>query len=63
MAVQKSMIQLQVNEKPVDAYLAAPEGGGPGILVLHAWWGLNPFFKAGMRGDWLCRALLFWPPI
>src|SRR5215213_2066508 len=28
-----------------QAYLAVPEGGsGPGVLVLHAWWGLTPVF-------------------
>jgi carboxymethylenebutenolidase len=27
------------------AYLAMPErGSGPGVLVLHAWWGLTPVF-------------------
>lgn len=29
------------------AYLAVPAGGsGPGVLVLHAWWGLTPGFTA-----------------
>ncbi len=27
-------------------YLARPKAGkGPGVLVLHSWWGLNAFFK------------------
>ena len=43
MSIQTSEVQLNVNDKKVKAYLA--NGGGPGVLVLHAWWGLKPFFK------------------
>lgn len=43
MSIQTSEIELTVNDKKVKAYLA--NGGGPGVLVLHAWWGLKPFFK------------------
>jgi carboxymethylenebutenolidase len=43
MPVQTSEIELNVNDKKVKAYLA--DGGGPGVLLLHAWWGLKPFFK------------------
>ena len=46
MSIQKSTLELDVNGKTINAYLAEPENGGPGVLVLHAWWGLNPFFKS-----------------
>ena len=45
MSVQKSEIKLDVKGKPVNTYLAQPSNGGPGVLLLHAWWGLKPFFK------------------
>lgn len=39
-------ISLTVNGTLVDTYLAkAPDPAAPGVLVMHAWWGLTPFFK------------------
>lgn len=39
------MIQFPVGGRAVRAYQAVPAGGeGPGVLVLHAWWGLTPVF-------------------
>jgi carboxymethylenebutenolidase len=43
--IQKSEINLDVNGESVNAYLASPSNGGPGVLVLHAWWGLKQSFK------------------
>src|SRR5215207_7046918 len=32
--------------KMATGYLAVPpQSNAPGVIVLHAWWGLNPFFK------------------
>lgn len=40
-------IELAVDDRAIDGYLALPESGeGPGVLVLHAWWGLTPFFRS-----------------
>lgn len=44
MPIRRSEIQLQVNGDTANAYLATPEADGSGVLVLHAWWGLKPFF-------------------
>src|SRR5713226_5445169 len=40
------MRAFQADGRTISAYLAVPEGGsGPGVLVLHAWWGLTDVFK------------------
>jgi carboxymethylenebutenolidase len=39
-------VTLDVRGNKVEAYIAGTENAGaPGVLVLHAWWGLTPFFK------------------
>lgn len=39
-------IAFDVDGKATRGYLALPsQSNAPGIIVLHAWWGLNPFFK------------------
>jgi carboxymethylenebutenolidase len=40
------MEEFEVDGGTAAGYLAVPQTGhGPGVLVLHAWWGLTPFFK------------------
>jgi carboxymethylenebutenolidase len=36
------------------AYFIAPEGRGPGVLLLHSWWGLTPWVRE--RADALADA-------
>lgn len=40
------MQEFQVDGRTFSGYLAVPEQGkGPGVIVLHAWWGLTEPFK------------------
>ncbi len=49
------MREFQAGGRTISGYLAVPEGGsGPGVVVLHAWWGLNDVFKRAC--DRLARA-------
>lgn len=43
--MERQEITLVVGEGKAQATVSKPEAGGPGVLVLHAWWGLTPFFK------------------
>jgi carboxymethylenebutenolidase len=40
------MREFQADGRTISAYLAEPlQGSGPGVLVLHAWWGLTQPFR------------------
>jgi carboxymethylenebutenolidase len=36
------MVEFASNGGTCQGYLAAPEGGGPGVIVIQEWWGLVP---------------------
>src|SRR5213593_1492272 len=40
------MVEFNAEGRPGTGYLASPEEPRAGVLVLHAWWGLNDFFKS-----------------
>src|SRR5258706_750363 len=43
---ESRMREFQADGRTISAYLAVPEHGSrPGVLVLHAWWGLTDAFK------------------
>src|ERR687897_3575655 len=40
------MPEFEIGTRTASGYVAVPQRGHrPGVLVLHAWWGLTPFFK------------------
>lgn len=43
--MKQEEVILPLEDQEVRGYLAVPDQGGAGVLLLHAWWGLTPFFK------------------
>src|SRR5260370_37429803 len=46
MALKSHMVEFPAEGRSGRGYLAIPEKTRGGVLVLHAWWGLNDFFKS-----------------
>ena len=46
MALKSRMVEFKAESGPGKGYLASPEKPRGAVLVLHAWWGLNDFFKS-----------------
>src|SRR6266436_8265958 len=46
MALKSRMVEFKTEGGPGQGCLASPEKPRGGVLVLHAWWGLNDFFKS-----------------
>ena len=46
MALKSRIVEFTAEGEPGKGYLASPEKPRGGVLVLHAWWGLNDFFKS-----------------
>lgn len=40
-------VKYQIGDRTLECYLASPvSGSGPGVILLHAWWGLTPYFRS-----------------
>src|SRR3989454_9862685 len=46
MTTKGRMVEFKAEGGPGKGYLASSEKPRAGVLVLHAWWGLNDFFKS-----------------
>jgi len=46
MTVKSRTVEFKAEGGQGKGYLASPENPRGGVLVLHAWWGLNDFFKS-----------------
>src|SRR2546429_5696256 len=45
MTAKSRMVEFKAEGRTAKGFLASPEKPRGGVLVLHAWWGLNDFFK------------------